>query len=218
MSAAPDSGSEPHVLDASEVSTLLGEGVVVLDVRPPDAYGRAHLAGAINVNLAASGFGERVRMIVPIGTALVLVGGDLGQVRAATTALADQYPIRGALAGDPDGWRRAGLTLRETPQLEPAALAAQLASQDAPQVLDVREQREWDQGHLSNAHFIPFHRLPTRTDELDPQRPVAVYCATGQRSSIAASILERAGFRDVVNVAGGITAWTKAGLPTQPGS
>jgi len=218
MTTVPDPNLEVRVLDSGEVSRLLREGAVVLDVRPPDAYGGAHIAGAINVNVAASGFGERARMIIPIGTTLVLVGGDVDQVRSAAAALADEYPIGGALAAEPDRWCRAGLAVRETPQLEPATLAARMAGGDALQVLDVRERREWDQGHLANARFIPFYDLLTRTDELDPQRPVAVYCATGQRSSIAASILERAGFRDVANVAGGITAWTKAGLPTEPSS
>jgi len=218
MTATPSPTPDVRVLDPAELSTLLREGAVVLDVRPPDAYGAAHVAGAVNVNLAASGFGERVRLVVPSGAGLVLVGGDDDQIRRATTALADGSPILGALGAEPDRWRRAGLEVRRTQQIEPAALAALMDDASGLLVLDVREQREWDEGHLPDARFIPFHELPRRTGELDPARPVTLYCATGQRSSIAASILERAGFREVSNVVGGIVAWTKAGLPTQPSS
>lgn len=190
---------------------------MLLDVRTSPEYGAAHVEDSVNVNVTAGGFGERVRMIVPTGAELVLVAGTAEQVRAAIAALADDHRVLGTLAIEPERWREAGLVVRETPQIEPAALATRAEAEDSLQILDVREQQEWEQGHVPGAHFVPFHELAQRTNELDPRRAVAIYCATSQRSSIAASILERAGFRDIANVTGGITAWTAVGLPIERG-
>lgn len=190
---------------------------MLLDVRTSPEYGAAHVEDSVSVNVTAGGFRERVRMIVPTGAELVLVAGTAEQGRAAIAALTDDYLVLGTLTIEPERWREAGLAIRETPQLEPADLATRAEAEDSLQILDVREQQEWEQGHLPDARFVPFHELAQRANELDPRRAVAVYCATGQRSSIAASILERAGFRDVANVAGGITAWTAAGLPIERG-
>jgi rhodanese-related sulfurtransferase len=88
-------------------------------------------------------------------------------------------------------------------------------------LLDVREPAEWER-HIEGAVRVPrglleFHADPTspRHDPaLDPSRRVIVYCQTGIRSVLATAMLRRLGFTDVVNMTGGFTAWTDAGLPT----
>ena len=75
-------------------------------------------------------------------------------------------------------------------------------------LLDVRQPKEWAAGHAPGAIFLPGARLPDRLAELDRNAPWAVGCSTGYRSTVAASVLLRAGFTEVANVLGGTTAWT----------
>lgn len=81
------------------------------------------------------------------------------------------------------------------------------------QILDVRYQDEWDQAHVPEAVHVSLQQLPNRTDELSKAQPVAVHCASGKRSSIAASILLNQGF-EVINIEGGFMKWEKDQMTT----
>ena len=81
-------------------------------------------------------------------------------------------------------------------------------------VVDVRTPEEYAQGHLQGAINIPLSDLPLRIGGLDPNRPILVYCQTGYRSAQASAILVKAGFTQVYNMDGGITAWINSGYPT----
>jgi rhodanese-related sulfurtransferase len=100
-----------------------------------------------------------------------------------------------------------------TPQIAVPALRTALQGGAAPLVLDVRDADEWAAGHIAGAIHIPFQQLQGRLAELPRDRPLAVICAGGNRSSIAASLLQRAGFAPVENVRDGMDAWQEAGLP-----
>lgn len=82
-------------------------------------------------------------------------------------------------------------------------------------VVDVRETAEWSSGHLPNARHIALGRLGTHLSEIDKfkEKPVIVVCASGNRSSAACGTLKKAGFQQVFNLAGGVNAWSDAGLP-----
>jgi hydroxyacylglutathione hydrolase len=87
------------------------------------------------------------------------------------------------------------------------------------QLLDVRSPHEWDEGHLPGARYLFLGELPERLRDLNLDEPVVVYCASGYRSSLAASLLQASGFRQVRNVPGGFTAWTAAAFPAvRPGN
>ena len=99
---------------------------------------------------------------------------------------------------------------------KPAAAATWLAATPAAQVLDVRTKEEFAAGHLAKAVLIPWtdKDFATRAaKELDPGKPLLVYCRSGRRSAEAAAALVKLGFTDVRNVEGGILAWEKAKLP-----
>ncbi len=81
-------------------------------------------------------------------------------------------------------------------------------------VVDVRTPEEYAQGHLKGAVNITLSDLPLRIGGLQQNRPILVYCRTGSRSAQANSILVKAGFTQVYNLEGGITAWINAGYPT----
>jgi hydroxyacylglutathione hydrolase len=83
-------------------------------------------------------------------------------------------------------------------------------------LLDVRERSEWDAGHVPGSLFVPYHDVHGLPDGLDPDRPVAVMCASGQRAAVAASLLERHGARKVVHVVdGGVGTWERRGFPIE---
>jgi len=86
-----------------------------------------------------------------------------------------------------------------------------------PVVVDVREQDEWDEGHIPGAVHVPRGHLESRIERLapDPVRPVLLYCSVGNRSAFAAKTLTELGYEDVVSLAGGFTDWKRNGFPVQ---
>ena len=122
--------------------------------------------------------------------------------------------VIGHLAGGVAAWERAGRKLAQVPQVSVLDLYQQLC--DSPgevQLIDVRRPMEWDAGHIAQAQLQPLNQLRTLLRDLDPHKPIAVHCKSGYRSSIACSLLERAGFKNVINVVGGFDAWQKQVLP-----
>jgi hydroxyacylglutathione hydrolase len=188
-------------------------GVQLIDNRTMRDFGARHVAGAWNM-------GPRPELSLWAGwmldpekpIALVLPrDGDLPEVlrqflRVGFTTFA------GCLTGGVEAWVGAGLPVQRLPQLPVADLRPQLPAADF-QLLDVRTPREWDEGHLPGARYLFLGELKARLRELDPDRPVVVYCASGYRSSLAASLLQAGGIQKVHNVPGGFTAWTAAGYP-----
>jgi rhodanese-related sulfurtransferase len=114
------------------------------------------------------------------------------------------------LEGGIERWNAEGLPVSATGQTTAVSLAG-----GTRRVLDVRRTREWDDGHLPGARNVPLAQLADRAAELDREAEWAVVCASGYRSSIAASVLERAGFTRVVNVTDGMEAYFRAGLPVE---
>lgn len=95
--------------------------------------------------------------------------------------------------------------------------ATQLINRQDALMLDVREQAEFAQSHILNARWLPLSQLEARAGEIEKfkDKPLIVYCASGNRSSAAASALAKRGFSNVVNLSGGFAAWQQAGLPVQ---
>ena len=98
-----------------------------------------------------------------------------------------------------------------------AGRARELIDSEAPLVLDVREQDEWDEGHLPGAVHIPRGNLESRIERAEPDRSrsIVVYCAAGNRSAFAAKTLEELGYEDVVSLSGGFTDWKRNGFPIE---
>jgi rhodanese-related sulfurtransferase len=121
--------------------------------------------------------------------------------------------VAGYLAGGIEAWERASQPIAQLPHITVQDLDRLEHGHAAPQIADVRREAEWDQGHIEGALLLPLYQINTGIRLLDPARPIAVHCKGGYRSAIAASLLRRAGFLDVVNVTGGFDAWKAAGLP-----
>ncbi|HEV8229583.1 MAG TPA: MBL fold metallo-hydrolase [Candidatus Limnocylindria bacterium] len=191
------------------LSDPLPKDAALLDPRPPHLYGGAHRRGALNI-VGNDGFAVRCGAVVPFGTPLVLLTRDEEQAERlrAQLSLIGFDDVRGY--ADPVG--AADDTTATTQQVD-ARTAGRLAD-DGAVFLDVRERSEFVEGHVPGARHIPYQQLDQRMDEVPRERTLVVYCASGVRSSLANSILERHG-RVASNMRGGFTAWRNAGLPTE---
>lgn len=87
--------------------------------------------------------------------------------------------------------------------------------EEGAQLIDVRADHEWNAGHIAGAKHVPLPELPQRTGEIDPDKPVVVYCRGGNRSSMATAALTEAGF-DAVKLTDGIVGWSEGDLPLEP--
>jgi molybdopterin/thiamine biosynthesis adenylyltransferase/rhodanese-related sulfurtransferase len=98
-----------------------------------------------------------------------------------------------------------------------ATQARELVERGEPLVLDVREQSEWDEGHIPGAVHVPRGHLESRIERTapDPARPIVVYCSAGNRSAFAAKTLGELGYEDVTSLAGGFTDWKRNGFPVE---
>jgi rhodanese-related sulfurtransferase len=103
---------------------------------------------------------------------------------------------------------------REVAGIERLPLA-ELAERNGLQILDVREQSEWDEGHIPGSAFTPWHDIDGVPDGLDPERPIAVVCASGQRAAVAASLIQRHGGSVIHIIEGGVPAWGRLGHPLE---
>jgi rhodanese-related sulfurtransferase len=93
--------------------------------------------------------------------------------------------------------------------------AAALRERPDVVILDVREQDEWDAGHIPGAVFMPMGQVPDRLSEIPKDKTVIVQCRSGNRSDQVTTFLEQQGFTNILNMAGGINAWQSAGLPVE---
>jgi len=187
-------------------------GESIYDSRLPEAYAGGHVPGSFSIWLG--GLPVFGGWIGDADSAIYLVTDRDGDVDACVRHLGTigLDNVRGALAGGFESWRDAGRELRHSGVITPRALN-QLGNK--AQVLDVREADEFDSGHIPNAKHCFVGYLPDQIDELslDRSRPVVVTCGVGHRAGVGVSVLLRAGFRDVRNLLGGMTAWKALDLP-----
>ena len=203
-------------LSPAEMQALLKENANVLDVRPGDDYAAGHVPGSINIALSGQ-FASWAGGILGIHSRPILIGETDAQIEEARMRLARVgiEELRGYLAGGVAAWQKAGLPVLKTAQISPQELNQKLRSGSlrAADVLDVRREGEWQAGHIAEVECRALDTFAHGLPAIDRERPIAVHCKSGYRSIIACSLLERAGHRNVVNVAGGFDAWHAAALP-----
>ena len=216
----------PQPMNPKEFKSLVDSSrVQLVDTRHMFAFGGGHIPGAINIghSPSVSMWGgwlldpERpIALVVPSKGAereavvwLVRVG--LTKFAAVLDAGKHPSPI--------DAWVMDGQDFETVEQLSVHELRDRM-KQGKLQVFDVRQPGEWDQGHLPGARYMFLPEIPERMKELDRSKPIAVYCGSGYRASIAASLLKRGGFH-VYSVPGSFGGWLSAGydvvVPPKPG-
>ncbi len=211
LDASLDASLKP--LTPGEAEALVRGGAQILDARDPADFAGAHWRGAVNVGLDGK-FATWAGTVLDRTRPIVIVA-DPGRGREAVMRLAriglDRVAgILGggmfALAGSPE-------LVVETPRTTARALDERLAAPEPPIVVDVRADGERAEGFVAGSLHLPLSQWPRRAAEIPAGRPVAIYCAGGYRSSVAASLLRAAGRPDVVDLVGGFAAWREEGLP-----
>jgi glyoxylase-like metal-dependent hydrolase (beta-lactamase superfamily II)/rhodanese-related sulfurtransferase/TusA-related sulfurtransferase len=208
----PLAAAKPRPFSAREAREALGDGALVLDLRDVADFGEGHVPGALNVWIDGPQFAERVAGLAPTGTRILLMGAP-SDVDRAVTALSrvGVDDIVGFLQWGMVEWRSEGFPVATVPQITVHDLAAWLEQGRAVAVVDVREPSEWDDGHIDGALHLPMFETVARLAEVPADRPKAVVCAGGLRSSAVISALQRQGLSGFHNVTGGMAAWAKAG-------
>jgi len=193
-------------------------GAGLLDTRSKDAYLQAHIPGSVHLE-ADNQLSNRIGFVFPPDAPLILLLSNPSEYEQVVYSLArvGYDNVVGYLSESLAIWEAMGLpiTAGDIQDVEPVELHRILQNctdRDCPRVVDVREPWEYRQGHVPGAVLIPLGQLSSRISELDPERPVAVICASGNRSQSAAALLGQKGFKTVYNVSGGTGAWQYSGL------
>jgi hydroxyacylglutathione hydrolase len=210
VTAAPLS---PHQVDERRAG-----GALVVDLRSDREFDDAHVPGAVWIPVARPGFGTKIAWLARPDQPIVFAGRDDEDGRRAAR-LAGAVGLRatlGFLHGGMTTWEQDERPVERIERLPAGELPARLESDPDLQVLDVREVREWEAGHLPGATCVPWHDLVDLPEGIDTGRALATICATGPRAATAAGLLKLHGCRDVIHVAeGGVDTWGKLGLPLE---
>jgi hydroxyacylglutathione hydrolase len=191
------------------------DGSLLIDVRTDLQFDDAHIPDAICNPAIRAGFGTKLAWVADRDREVLFVGrDDEDAIHAAHLAAAVGITnLSGYLAGGMTSWREEKRPTKSVERIGVLALHERIGQL---QVLDVREQAEWDEGHIPKSIHTPYHDITAVPDGIDASKPVAVICSSGQRSALAASLLLRRGAIQVIHVAdGGVGTWQKHGWPIQ---
>ena len=211
----------PKPLEPSAVAELRDAGYLLLDIRSAADFGAAHIAGSVNIGLGGQ-FAMWAGSLISFSDDILIIADTNAQVDEAVVRLARVgiENVRGYLEGGVEAWKNAGLPITSIKQVTVDQLNELLKTQSLRQVIDVRRAMEYQSGHVPGAVTSPLSGIGKNVSSLqvDPNEPTAVICAGGYRSSAAASLLELRGFKNLLNVTGGTSAWVNAGLPVETSS
>jgi hydroxyacylglutathione hydrolase len=199
-------GVELLPLAPRQVEQKRTAAALLVDVRTDQQFDDAHIPGAISIPMLNAGFGSKLAWLADREQEIVFVGRDDEDGRRAGR-LAVAVGIRrlaGFLGGGMTSWRQERRPVGRIERLPWSRLPERAAE---VQILDVRERSEWEEGHIPGSAFIPWHDIDGVPDGLDPRRPIAVVCSSGQRAAVAASLVKRHGAERVIHVIeGGVPA------------
>jgi hydroxyacylglutathione hydrolase len=209
-------GVELMPLTPRQVDQRRAAGALIADVRTDLQFDEAHIPGAVSITMLRQGFGTKLSWVADPAQEIVLVGRDDEDAFVAGR-LATAVGVRslaGYLAGGMTSWRA---ERRDVARIARWTVE-ELADADGVQLVDVRDLSEWRAGHVPGSLHRPYHDLHELPSEIDPERPVAAICASGQRSATAASLLSAHGAREVIHVVdGGVPLWARLGHPVEAG-
>jgi hydroxyacylglutathione hydrolase len=210
-------GVELMPLTPRQVDQRRAAGALIVDVRTDLQFDEAHIPAAVSITMLRQGFGTKLSWVADPEQEIVLVGRDDEDALVAGR-LATAVGVRrlaGYLSGGMTSWRAERRNVARIARWTVDELAA--ADGDV-QTVDVRELSEWRAGHIPGSLHRPYHDLHELPSEIDPERPVAAICASGQRSATAASLLSAQGAREVIHVVdGGVPLWSRLGHPVESG-
>lgn len=194
-------------LSLAQVLEFQKEGVQILDVRDPTDFAGGHLASSVNIGLGGK-FATWAGIILSHELPIVVIA-EPGREQEAILRLGriGFDHVLGYLEDGMHALRNRPELVKRTGRITAATLAEQLSSSNPPYVLDVRAEGEWLEGKIDQSVNIPLPRLIERMNELPSDQALVVHCASGYRSSIAASLLEKAGVTNAMDLVGGFESW-----------
>jgi hydroxyacylglutathione hydrolase len=206
----------PAALTPRGVDLALSEGAILVDARTNEQFDEAHIPGAISASAYDTGFATKVAHVVPEGADVIVVAASDGyELEAAELLGSVGLGVKGFLEGGMTAWRSEGRAVARIEMIDPDELAER-TGEDGLLVLDVRDPDEFAEAHIPGSAHIPYGELGGRLSELPTDRPIATVCSGGKRSGLAASILQREGFDQVIHVAhGGVGTWRRSGRPIE---
>jgi hydroxyacylglutathione hydrolase len=197
------------MLEIGELADAVKRGTVV-DLTPSAQFAAGHVPGSINIpqGMLAAWAGWLVDYDKP--TFFICEPGQLEEAARTLHKIGVEEIVGGF---DRNQVQASGLANEVYTSSQPGELAPSIENRKV-QLLDVRSNEEWQEGHIAQADHSFLGRLPSLVEQFQPDDKLVVQCQLGGRSAIAASVLQAAGFKNVVNMAGGYAAWKAAGLPS----
>lgn len=206
-----------NALPAGQVATQQEAGAMVVDARCHATFGEGHLPDAVSAGIGPN-FTTWMGWLAPYDRDLILVLDEDAQFDEARTELRriGLDRVAGYLEGGMATWLASGRAVDSLPQMFVQELAERISEPpDGFAVLDVRSDEEWTGGHIPGAiHRYAGEIAQGASVPVESAEHTAVICGSGYRSSVAASLLQQRGYRNLVNVVGGMGAWQESKLPT----
>ena len=197
-------------LALEQLLALVASGAQLLDTREPTKFEGAHLKGAVNVGLSGS-YATWCGTLLDPERPIVLIAEPGREIEAATRLGRIAFDtVAGYLSGGMQVLDAEPGRLDRIERITAGSLAERLRAADPPMLIDVRAPGEWEQRRIEAAVNLPLSRFPEQMAALPRDRPIVVHCASGYRSAIAASLLQREGFSGVADLVGGLPAWESA--------
>ncbi|WP_339745068.1 rhodanese-like domain-containing protein [uncultured Rubinisphaera sp.] len=202
-------GHHHEMLDLSRLNEALTSGTVI-DLTPSPQFAKGHIAGTLNIpiGMLATQAGWLVDYDKP--TYLICEPRELEEAARVLHKIGVEEIVGGFDASEV---RSSGKANEDYASGTPAELSSAIQSGEV-KLIDVRSNDEWNEGHIEQAEHRFLGRLPNHLEDLPHDEIIVVHCRSGARSAIAASVLQAAGFKNVVNLTGGYTAWKAEGLPS----
>ena len=199
-------------LKAADAYKAYQDGFTFLDVRPYHSFASAHIPNSYSISKDGS-LATFAGWVIPPEDKLILVLGeaDMEKIKRELHNVGLDN-IYGYLEGSVEKWLSAGFPVNNVGTLSVQSLFERI-KEKSPLVIDNRAKNEWDEEHVEATTLAPTPDIRHRYKEWDPEEEIVVLCNTSNRSMTAASLLKQRGFKKVINVMGGTTAWSAAGLP-----
>ncbi|SMP53690.1 MBL fold metallo-hydrolase [Anoxynatronum buryatiense] len=185
---------------------------IVLDTRSYMAFGGQHVKSSWHLDLNGN-FPTFAGWVLPTDKKILLVADDYDKAKEAViwARRTGVDNIVGYLEGSLSSWSVTGLPSGSVYQMAAEDLHEWVTGEDDFVLLDVRAVQEYEDSHIKGSVNIPVAALRTRYDELDPFKTTVVVCSSGNRSSLGTSILKQHGFKDLINLVGGMSGYSAAG-------
>jgi len=209
---------DAHPLTPRQVAQKHGAGALIVDVRTALQFDEAHIPDSVSIPAVQAGFGTKLAWVADREREVVFVGRDAEDgIRAAHLAWSVGITrIAGYLEAGMTSWREERRGTDAIERIDVAALHERAERDPQMQILDVRDQAEWDARHIPGSVLTPYHDVRGIPEGIDPARPIAVICSSGERSGLAASLLRRHGALHVLHVVdGGVGTWADRGWPVE---